>query len=380
MAKLTGITRIGTNRNDTQELPIQSGGGGNVVIDFPAWDSADAFDFEKVQKAYKSDLPRQQALTIESRESGSLTPPNTPKKAVLTPNNFLYFSPNGSSNFFKLNLANDSFTTLAANPGGSFDGWILARNGIIYGLSNAGHFVKLDPSTDTLTTITNIGSNTYIGIVEAPNGMIYGIPYNETQVLKFNPSTEVISYFGSLSGTAKWFGGGLGPNGIIYGAPFNSSNILKINTNDDTISVVGSISGSNKFINCSMAINGLMYFFPYNNTVSGSVDIRNDEYATLSSASLGTVAYQGGTYAQNGKFYLAPQNPQFIAIIDTYRKETYQRNPPLGVTTTKYWYPVFVPSGHIYFVNQVAAGILKYKVSNAESSMNFCLNPYFRTT
>ena len=44
------------------------------------------------------------------------------------------------------------------------------------------------------------------------------------------PSVEVLSTFGSLSGTYKWFGGVLAANGAIYGIPFSSTSVLKIET------------------------------------------------------------------------------------------------------------------------------------------------------
>ena len=49
--------------------------------------------------------------------------------------------------------------------------------------------------------------------------------YNSTH---FGYAIKDLITFGSLSGTAKWFGGVLAPNGKIYGIPTNSTQVLEI--------------------------------------------------------------------------------------------------------------------------------------------------------
>ena len=74
------------------------------------------------------------------------------------------------------------------------------------------------------------GNNDWFGGVLSPQGVIYGIPSAATSILRIDPSSDTISFFGSVGtpqGT-KWCGGVLAPNGAIYGMPYLLSQVLKI--------------------------------------------------------------------------------------------------------------------------------------------------------
>jgi streptogramin lyase len=377
MAKLTGITKIGTNRQNTQELPIQ--GGGDGVIDFPDWDSADAFDYDLVVDAYSSQLTK--SLTKISEQLTYITSPGGALfKGVVAENGFIYFAPNASSHFRKLDLSDDTFTNVAANPGGTWYGFTLASNGIIYALNDSGAFIKIDPSTDTLTTITNIGANSYISLIEAPNGMIYSIPQNETQILKFNPNTETISYFGSLAGSGKWNSGCLGPDGIIYGAPWNSSSVLKIDTNTDTASVFGSISGSFKFGDIKMGPNNQAYLIPYNASYVYIVDTETESVKSIGGPSIAASdGYYGGCFSHTMRLFIAPFSSAYIAKVNGHNVSQELIEPFIGSTQFKNSYPVLAPNGFIYFPNTAGGDLIKFSPSKNTIDINFCMNPYFRT-
>ena len=76
------------------------------------------------------------------------------------------------------------------------------------------------------------------------SGMIYGIPYNDTRILKINPRTNKVSFFGEFEGTAKWKGGVVGRNGKIYCVPHNSTSVLVIDPSDDSTSLIEGLSES----------------------------------------------------------------------------------------------------------------------------------------
>ena len=64
------------------------------------------------------------------------------------------------------------------------------------------------------------GDNKWDGGVLAADGNIYGIPYNATQVLRFDPRTQQATLVGDqLPGERKWSGGVLAADGSIYGIP-----------------------------------------------------------------------------------------------------------------------------------------------------------------
>ena len=111
-----------------------------------------------------------------------------------------------------------------------------------------------------------LGTAKWFGGVLAPNGKIYGIPRNSTQVLEIDPETQTTTLFGSLSGTSKWIGGVLAPNGKIYGIPHNSTQVLEIDPETQETTLFGSLPGSTKWIGGVLAPNGKIYGIPFAST------------------------------------------------------------------------------------------------------------------
>jgi len=112
------------------------------------------------------------------------------------------------------------------------------------------------------------GSGKCYGGVLAPNGKIYFTPYNSTQVLELDPSTNTTSLIGSVySGTDKWAGGVLAPNGKIYFSPIDYNQVLELDPSTNTTSLIGSVySGTAKWIGGVLAPNGKIYFTPFSKT------------------------------------------------------------------------------------------------------------------
>jgi len=85
---------------------------------------------------------------------------------------------------------------------------------------------------DAVSTFGSLtGTAKWYGGVLAPNELIYGIPADSTTILKINPTNDTVSTFGSLTGTANCVGGVLAPNGMIYGIPRDRTSVLKIGIN-----------------------------------------------------------------------------------------------------------------------------------------------------
>jgi len=110
------------------------------------------------------------------------------------------------------------------------------------------------------------GTSKWYGGVLAPNGKIYCVPHNATQVLEIDPETKELTLFGSLSGTSKWLGGVLAPNGKIYCVPHNATQALEINPETKELTLFGDLSGTSKWIGGVLAPNGKIYCVPHNAT------------------------------------------------------------------------------------------------------------------
>jgi hypothetical protein len=64
------------------------------------------------------------------------------------------------------------------------------------------------------------GDDKWSGGVLAADGNIYGMPFNATQVLRFDPRSQQATRVGDeLPGGSKWSGGVLAADGNIYGIP-----------------------------------------------------------------------------------------------------------------------------------------------------------------
>ena len=75
------------------------------------------------------------------------------------------------------------------------------------------------------------GGDKWSGGVLAADGNIYGIPYDATQVLRFDPRTQQATHVGDqLPGDpSKWCGGVLA-DGNIYGIPCDATQVLRLLT------------------------------------------------------------------------------------------------------------------------------------------------------
>jgi hypothetical protein len=87
--------------------------------------------------------------------------------------------------------------------------------------------------------------------------MIYFTPYNATQILQLDPTTDITSLIGSIyNGTSKWHGGVLAPNGIFRSR--NNTQVLKLDSATNQTNLIGSIyNGSAKYAGGVLAPNGI---------------------------------------------------------------------------------------------------------------------------
>lgn len=105
----------------------------------------------------------------------------------------------------------------------------------------------------------------------APNGVIYGVPCYASKVIRIDPRTDAVSYFGDLGDDkAKWYGGILGPDGNLYCMPFAASRVLRVVTCEDRCELIGpELSGGGahggfKYHGGILGPDGCIYGFPMN--------------------------------------------------------------------------------------------------------------------
>ena len=115
----------------------------------------------------------------------------------------------------------------------------------------------------TAKSIYGDTSEMYVGGVLSPGGSIYYMPYSSQTILKIDPTTDVVTTFGSLSGTSKYSGGVLAPDGYIYGIPHDSTTVLKIDPITDAIISFDSLTGSGKWVGGVISNDGSPYCAPY---------------------------------------------------------------------------------------------------------------------
>jgi hypothetical protein len=102
------------------------------------------------------------------------------------------------------------------------------------------------------------------GFILAPNNCAYSIPADDTQVLKYNVTTDEFSKFGSTNSTSSKFYGGCYSKltGKIYLMPYILTKLYKIDPQYDTVTLInfGSIGGF--YTTLVEAENGMLYALP----------------------------------------------------------------------------------------------------------------------
>jgi len=126
--------------------------------------------------------------------------------------------------------------------------------------------------------------------VDAGNGFMYVIPFVETDILKINISTGIITSFGSFTASVpKWFSAEVAPNGKIYCIPYYDDDVLVIDPSNDTTSTLAiptSTGVFEKWSTSAITVSGVIYCFPRGATVSSilKIDTNTDtvtEFGTI---------------------------------------------------------------------------------------------------
>lgn len=183
---------------------------------------------------------------------------------------------------------------------------IMATNDMTYGIPS-GNQKNIRPKISVINFAESVSGNPYKGGVNHPNGKIYFFPLDSTAILEFEPVSQTVKKWGSLStSTNKMVGGVVDTNGIMYSFPTVSylQSVLEFNpyTKKIITSATTAIENSN---GCILHPNGKIYGVP----ASGGVLEYNTITKTQSSFGgtvVGTAIYNGACIHPNGNIYCAP--------------------------------------------------------------------------
>jgi len=247
---------------------------------------------------------------------------------LATSTGIIYGPPKGKSyaqyhKVFRLDPNTDAITHIGAGyPTFANYGWhgaALADTGLIYCAPyNDTKILKIDPSDDTIAELSDTysGSNKWAYAVYA-NGAVYCIPGSYDSILKINTSNESTSLIPTgASGSLKWSGGALANNNCIYCAPRGQENILKIDTSNDSISTIG--SGLASCTGPVLAGNGYIYCAPATANRVMKINPAADTYSFVGSDyGSDSTKFEGpGALGTDGCIYWFPCNVDYVLKLD----------------------------------------------------------------
>ena len=184
----------------------------------------------------------------------------------------------------------------------------------------------------------------------ANGNIIYGIPFSDSRWLKIDTSTDTVTTFGSLSGTAKWTAAARAPNGHIYAVPSGGTTIAKLTQPGEVTTTFGSlVAGSNKYSGAVLAPNGFIYGIPYSGGVICKINPTTDTVTTFGSFGATTNKWYGGVLLGTN-IYCVPGRSANILVIDT-TNDTTRLIGSFGATASLKWSgAALAPDGNIYFM------------------------------
>ena len=314
-------------------------------------------------------------------------------------------------------------TTISGASSIYYRGFVLAPNGLLYGVSGgAGNILVFNPVTDTILGTIGFSGGAYYGEgMLAPNGKIY-MPGAETNttILVLTPSST--APYGTATtiasaGAYNGWGGVLGPNGILYYPTTN--NVSTINPDTNAVATITSSSGTS-VSGLTLAGNGLIYTTtnsantmgviipssssPYGtySTISGTlgtgygpgvlapngylyfigpsilVVFPTGTSATWTTVGSGFTGYSGGVVGADGKIYFSPGGSGNILIVTPLSSSPYATYTTSSAVTGQFFGLKLAPNGNIYGAPNNTTTILKITFSDLSQkpSSNYCLSAW----
>jgi hypothetical protein len=252
------VTVLDTNDHTTYTIPFTGGAASyNYVGGVLASNG----------KIYFTPSQATQILVIDTSDDsvsyiGSLVGPAYKWNCSVMVGDIIYMAPYSSTQVLKVDTTNDT-TSLFDSISGiyKYTSAQLAFNGKIYCI--AGHALNvlvIDPSDDSTYTIGSLGGggDKYWGSTINDNGIIYSLAYQETDVLKVDTNTDIVTEINTGEVTQLFLSQCLGHNGKIYALPANGNKVAVYDMDTETLSYLSGISSYPSF-GTILAPNGNMY-------------------------------------------------------------------------------------------------------------------------
>ena len=150
----------------------------------------------------------------------------------------IYGIPLNANKVLKITVGSDT-TSFIGDEYEKPSGWIngaLAKDGNIYAtpfISDSILQINIEDQTSQLIKVdAEFNARKWSDLVEGPDGYLYGIPYQASEILRFDPVLKISTYIPMeeefLNGFNQWSFGVLAENNFIYGIPFNRDKVLSI--------------------------------------------------------------------------------------------------------------------------------------------------------
>jgi len=224
--------------------------------------------YQNGSKIYIYDTTSNTSVTTTTTHNGT-------RCACLNPDGNVYFGPQASTTFTRLDASSNTATsfTLSVDAGYRALGMSSIPDGNIImapGLSGDS-FYKYDPVNDVLVNLgrTASANNEFDGQCTALNGNVYFAPTASNDILKYDPTANTfttITPSPTITGTASYTGAHLSPSGNIYFMPFNEEFVMWIDPTDDSVYFDTedlSAEGTEKFRSGALAGDGRIYSLGY---------------------------------------------------------------------------------------------------------------------
>lgn len=190
--------------------------------------------------------------------------------------------------------------------------WIFINNANFNEISNIVFYINKNSEVKNVKEIGDfrIGYK-WVGGILGEDGCIYGIPNGASKVLKIDPNTEQIEFFGELPNKEFKYTGGCVYKDKIYGFPRKSNNLLEIDTKSKVVKEI------------CLNIN------------DGENNYTDDHHYS-------------GTLCEN-IVYLAPGMSKYILAINLDTFTTYKIGEDIIPEDYRYWGAILHSNGLIYF-------------------------------
>ena len=166
----------------------------------------------------------------------------------------------------------------------------------------------------------------WVGGILGKDGCIYGIPNASDKIIKINPNTNQIEYFGNLSKKSFKYTGGCLYDGKIYGFPRKSNNLLVINPQNKEVKEINLNMNYNEDIDdhhySGTLYKNVVYLAPRAAHYILAINLDNYNVCKIGENVIPkSYRYCGAILHNNGLIYFFPEKNSQVMILNPKTKE-----------------------------------------------------------